>query len=121
MRYLLLVLLNLPIILLALVNIVTQYKLGQISKNRFRSQLVMWLIIMVLLIGSFPFYNYLRGRPPLDSINLSSFDIIQTTAIVLLFYIVNSQRQRVDQIEHRLRNLHQELSIKLSGIDEKKR
>lgn len=114
MRYVILVLLNLPIILLALVSIITQYKLGRISKNRLRTQLAIWLIILVVLIGSFPLYNYFTGQSPLDSIDLSSFDIIQTTAIVLLFYVVNSQRQKIDQAEHRLRNLHQEISIRLS-------
>ena len=36
MRYLVLLLLNLPIILLALLNIITQYKIGKIPRQRFR-------------------------------------------------------------------------------------
>ena len=114
MRYLILVLLNLPIILVALVNIVTQYKLNKVSKNRFRHQLIIWIIIMVALIGSFPLYNILNGKSALDSNELSLFDIVQTTAIIFLFYIANNQRQRNDQNERRLKALHQELSIKLS-------
>ncbi|MCD1275663.1 MAG: hypothetical protein LP071_01635 [Candidatus Nanogingivalaceae bacterium] len=115
MRYLVLVLLNVPIILAALINIVTQYKLRKVSPARFRHQLIIWLILMIVLIGSFPLYNISIGHPPLDSSELSLFDILQTTAIILLFYIVNNQRQRIDQNERRLRDLHQELSIKLSN------
>lgn len=114
MRYLILVLLNLPIILVALVNIVTQYKLKKVTSNRFRHQLILWLIIMVVVIGSFPLYNTLNGRPAFDSSELSLFDIVQTTAIVYLLYFVNNLRQRLDQNERRLRDLHQELSIQLS-------
>ena len=114
MRYIILVLLNLPIILAALINIVTQYKLKKVSAGRFRHQLILWIIVMVVLIGSFPLYNLLNGYPPLDSEELSLFDIAQTTAIIFLFYAVNNQRQRIDQSEHRLRDLHQELSIRLS-------
>lgn len=114
MRYLILVLLNLPIILVALVNIVTQYKLKKVSAGRFRHQLILWIVIMVVLIGSFPLYNMANGKAAFDSEELSLFDIVQTTAIIFLFYIVNNQRQRNDQIERRLRELHQELSIKLS-------
>ena len=114
MRYLALVLLNVPIILAALINIVTQYKLRKVSPARFRHQLIIWLILMIVLIGSFPLYNISIGHPPLDSSELSLFDILQTTAIILLFYIVNNQRQRIDQNERRLRDLHQELSIRLS-------
>ena len=115
MRYLVLVLLNVPIILAALINIITQYKLRKVSVTRFRHQLIIWMVIMVVLIGSFPLYNISIGHPPLDSSELSLFDILQTTTIILLFYIANNQRQRIDQNERRLRDLHQELSIRLSN------
>lgn len=120
MRYLILVLLNTPIIFLALINIITQYKLKKVSVTRLRHQLIIWLIILVVLIGSFPLYNIICGRAALDSHELSSFDIIQTSAIVFLFYTFNSLRQRLDQTELRLRNLHQELSIRLSQDESKK-
>jgi hypothetical protein cdiviTM7_01388 len=114
MRYLILILLNVPIILAALINIITQYKLRKVSPARFRHQLIIWLVIMVSLMGSFPIYNISLGHPPLDSSELSLFDILQTTTIIFLFYIANNQRQRIDQNERRLRDLHQELSIRLS-------
>ena len=117
MRYLILVLINVPIILEAIINIITQYKLRKVSVTRFRHQLIIWMVIMVVLIGSFPLYNISIGHPPLDSSELSLFVILQTTTIILLFYIANNQRQRIDQNERRLRDLHQELSIRLS--DEK--
>ena len=115
MRYLILVLLNVPIILAAVINIITQYKLRKVSVTRYRHQLIIGMVIMVVLIGSFPLYNISIGHPPLDSSELSLFDILQTTAIILLFYIANNQRQRIDQNERRLRDLHQELSIRLSN------
>ncbi len=99
---------------MALINIITQYKLKKITVNRFRHQLILWSIIMVVMVGSFPLYNALNGRPPFDSTEFSMFDIVQTTAIVFLLYFANNQRQRLDQNEKRLRELHQELSIKLS-------
>jgi len=114
MRYILLVLLNLPIILIALTNIVTQYKMNKITKQRFSRQLVIWLIILAVLIGSFPIYNYILGEPLFDSSKLSLLDVVQTTAIVYLFYIANDLRRRITQSEKIVRDLHQEISIKLS-------
>ena len=114
MRYLILVLLNLPVILLALLNIVTQYKLRKVSKQRLQHQVLLWLVVLIVLVCSFPIYNLLSGKPLLDSSELSLFDIVQTTAIILIFYIVNRQRQRIEQNEKIIRDLHQELSIKLS-------
>lgn len=113
MRYLILVLLNLPIVLLALINILTQYKLRKASKARFQHQVILWVVIFTLLASSFPLYNYLTGKPLLDSSELSLFDIIQTTAIVMLFYIVNNQRQKIERNEKNFRELHQEISIRL--------
>lgn len=114
MRYILLVLLNLPIILLALFNIITQYKLKKITPQRLKHQFALWLIILVVLISSFPAYNLLTGNPVFDSSEFSLFDIFQTTAIVVIIYIINRQRQRIEQNEITTRDLHQELSIKLS-------
>lgn len=114
MRYVILVLLNLPVILLGLVNILTQYKMRHVSVARFRHQVLLWLLILAILVGSFPLYNSLTSKPPLDSHELSSFDIAETTAIVYLIYIVNNHRRKLEQTEKTIRELHQEISIKLS-------
>ena len=114
MRYIILIVLNAPIIAIALLNIITRFKLKKIDKRRFRRSLVLWLIIILVLIGSFPLYNLWLGRPLLESELLSWFDIIQTTAIVYLLYFVSRQSQRSEETEKRLRELHQELSIRLS-------
>lgn len=115
MRYITLVLLNLPVVILAFVSLLTKYKTSRIDKQRFKSQILLWIGIFIVVVGSFPIYNLLSGNPPLQSDELSLFDIVQTTVIVLLIYIINSQRQRIDRFDTRLRDLHQELSIQLSS------
>jgi len=113
MRYIILIVLNLPIIILAFINIFTQYKLGHVNRNHFRHQIMTWLIITIVLIGSFPTYNLIIGNSLFESEDLSAFDIIQTTAIVYLVYIINHQRQKIESTNKSFRDLHQELSIKL--------
>lgn len=114
MRYLILVLLNLPVILLALIDVVIRYKTKKTDKEHFRKQFLLWVGLFVVLICSFPVYNIVAGNPIFDSSKLSFFDIAQTVAIVLLFYITNSQRQHLERTERQLHDLHQELSIILS-------
>lgn len=114
MRYIILIILNLPIISLALLNIITQYKLRRITSRRYRQQLLLWIVLLVVLVASFPIYNILNGHPLLDSRELSIFDIVQTTAIIFMLYIINRQRQKNEQNEKLVRDLHQEISIKLS-------
>lgn len=115
MRYIVLVLLNLPVVMLAFVSLITKYKTSRISKEKFKSQVLLWAVILIVVVGSFPVYNLLVGNPPFESGELSLFDIVQTTVIVLLIYIINNERQKIDQADKRLRDLHQELSIKLSS------
>lgn len=114
MRYIILVLLNIPVILLALMNLITKYKTGRISNRRFKVQILFWLLILAIVIISFPSYNYIVGNPVFVSNKLTLLDIVQTTAIVYLLYSINSQRQKLEWTEKRMRDLHQELSIRLS-------
>lgn len=119
MRYIILVLINLTVITFAFLNLLTRYKMHKISARRFRIQVFLWLIILLILVGSFPIYNQLSGRPPLDSNELSLFDMVEVTAIITLIYVVNNLRQRLEWNERTLRDLHQELSIRLSTQPEK--
>lgn len=113
MRYTLLILLNLPIVILAFLNLITKFKMNKISSRRFYRQIIFWSILFIVLIASFPVYNLLNGLPAFESSELTSFDIIQTTAIVYLLYTIVNQRQKIDSLETRVRDLHQETSIKL--------
>lgn len=114
MRYFLLVILNLPIIFIAFTNVITQYKTGKMNVSRFRHQMILWLAVLVVLVGSFPIYNSLAGNHWSSSGDLSLLDIVVVTVIVYLIYIVNNQRRKIEQNEKMLRDLHQELSMKLS-------
>ena len=120
MRYIILVLINLPIVLLALLNLVTVYKMKKMTKFRFVSQIIIWLVILVVLIVSFPLYNYTHGRPLLDAHELSLFDVVQTTIIIYSIYIINTMRRKLEQNDKMIRDLHQEISIKLSEKPQKK-
>ena len=114
MRFIILLILNVPIISVALLNLLTRYKLGKVSKRRFKTQMLLWALLLVVLVCSYPFYNVLSSRPILDAHELSAFDIVQTTAIIFLLYMVNTMRQRSELVERSSRELHQELSIRLS-------
>lgn len=118
MRFLILLLLNVPIISIALLNLITRYKLRKVTKRRFKIQMILWATLLVVLIASFPLYNLVLGKPLFDSNDLTAFDIVQTTAIISLIYVVNTMRQKAEWNEKTIRDLHQELSIKLSIYEE---
>jgi quinol-cytochrome oxidoreductase complex cytochrome b subunit len=115
MRYIVLLMLNVPIISVALLNLVTKYKMKKISKKRFNLQMLLWAVLLTILIFSFPIYNITAGKPPLDSHELSLFDIIQTTAVIFMVFVINNMRQKIESTERTLKELHQELSIRTSN------
>lgn len=118
-RYLLLFLLNLPFILAGILGALTQYKLGRINQRRFIAQTVIWMILLIGLALAEPVYNWLFARGFTQTESLSLFDVVQITAIVMLLYIANRTRLKLEVLERRLQDLHQELSIRLSDKDHK--
>jgi len=113
-RYFLLFLLNLPFVLMGLLSAVTQYKLGRSTKKHAISLISLWVIILVGLSLTEPIYSWLFANNLTVSEPLSLFDVIQITAIVIVFYIANRSIAKVAMLEKRVQDLHQELSIKLS-------
>lgn len=113
-RYLLLLLLNLPFILLAILGAITQYKLSRSTKKRFIAQIVIWLLVLVGLVSAESTYNWLFQNNLTQTEPLSLFDVIQITAIVIVFYMANRTRTKLENLEKRVQDLHQEISIRLS-------
>lgn len=113
-RYLLLFLLNIPFILAAILSMITQYKLGKSSKRRLVVGTTLWLVILIALAVAQPLYEWLYSHDLTQTEPLSLFDVVQITAIVVVFYIANRTRTKLEETERRLQDLHQELSIRLS-------
>lgn len=116
-RYTILLLLNLPFILVGLMRSTLNYKLHEISKGRYILRVLFWIIIFVGVALAEPIYQFLFSHNLTQTESLSLFDVVQITGIVTLFYIMNRSRSKVEVLERRLQDLHQELSIRLSNKD----
>ncbi len=116
-RYLLLFLLNLPLILLGVLNATVAYKLNKTTRRRFVLRLVLWLGILAGLVFAEPIYNALFSQGLTQTEPLSLFDVVQITGIVSVLFIANKANARSAFIEKQIRDLHQELSIRLADND----
>jgi hypothetical protein len=114
-RYLLLLILNAPFIIAGLINSVVSYKLSKISKQRATLQIVLWSVVLIGLVLAKPIYQFLFTNNLTDTEPLSLFDVIQITGIVILLFMANRARTKLDALERRVQDLHQELSIRLSS------
>ena len=113
-RYVILLLLNLPFILFAILTTVAQYKMGRASKTLTIIRTLFWLIILIGLIMAEPLYNWLFTNNLTQTESLSLFDVIQVTAIVVIANIAYHCNMKNDLLEKRVNDLHRELSIRMS-------
>jgi hypothetical protein len=114
-RYLILLLLNTPFIIAALVNALVTYKLSKMSRPRFIFQVILWLAVFAGLALAKPIYEFLFSNNLTHTEPLSLFDVMQITGIVGIFFIANRTRAKVEALERRVQDLHQELSIRLAN------
>ena len=113
-RYLILILLNLPLIIAGILSAVVAYKLKHTNRRRLMFRVSLWLCIFAGLVFAEPLYGFLFSNHLTESEPLSLFDVIQITGIIFTLFLANRAHIKADLIERRLQDLHQELSIRLS-------
>ncbi len=114
-RYTLLILLNVPLVVAGILNAVVTYKMRKTSRKRFLLRAALWFGIFVSLIFTESIYNFLFTHQLTQTEPLSLFDVIQITGIIITLFIATQVHSRVDNLERRIHDLHQELSIILSS------
>lgn len=113
-RYLILIILNAPLLIAAGVNTIVGYKLGRMTKKRMLVGVSFWLILLLGLCLLQPIYQFLFSNKLTETEPLSLFDVVQITGIIFTLFIANRAYGKVDRLERRVNDLHQELSIELS-------
>lgn len=117
-RYLILVILNTPLIIAAIINTLVGYKLKRMTRRRFFVGLAFWLAIFASLVFVQPIYRFLFSNKLTHTEPLSLFDVIQITGIIFTLFIANKAYGKADLLEKRVQDLHQELSIRLADKDD---
>ncbi|HRN96997.1 MAG TPA: hypothetical protein PLZ58_00905 [Candidatus Saccharibacteria bacterium] len=101
---------------MAILGAITQYKLGRSTKQKSIIRISLWILIAIGLALSQTIYEWMFSHSLTQTEPLSLFDVVQITAIVVVFYIANRTRSKIDILEKRVQDLHQELSVRLSDI-----
>jgi hypothetical protein len=114
-RYFLLLLLNTPFILAGILTALTQYKLRHATRRRMIVQIGFWIVLFASLASAQIIYESLFSYGLTQTESLSLFDVVQITLIVTLVYAFNRMRMKLEVMDRRVSNLHQELSIRLSS------
>ena len=119
-RYLILILLNTPIVIVGLVNAVVSYKLMVSNSRHLFFRIIFWVGIYAGLLFAEPIYAFLFSNNLTQSEPLSLFDVIEITGIIFTLLLLTRAYSRLESLERRVQNMHRELSIRLSNDEEKK-
>ncbi len=113
-RYLLLVLINLPLVVFAISGLIIGFKSRKINTKQLIVRLVFWVALLCALVLVYPLYTYLFEHDLTQTEPLSLFDVVLITAVIALLVSSLRLRSRVDSLEQKVNKLHQEVSIKTS-------
>lgn len=110
-KYTVLLLLNLPIVILGILNVIVTYKLRKFSKKKMVFRLTLWLLVLIGLILAEPIYDYLYSNGLTNTDSMSLFDVVQITAIILVLFIATKAHSKINALEEKFNVLHRQLSI----------
>jgi polyferredoxin len=121
-KYLLLVLINAPIVLIGVVRAITRYKTkpARISKNKAVVEVLFWLVIGGGLSFVQPLYNTLVKYNLTDSAPMSLFDVAVLTLFVFALLLVVETNEELTALKRTVTRIHEKLAI-VDEIEQKRK
>lgn len=115
-KYIVLILINLPLLLAVLIRTTADYKTRRITKNKYVITTIVWVFVIAALCLIEPFYNILLRSGLTDSPSMSIFDVALLTLLVFAGYLLMRAKQDISELETRVSKLHERIVI----VDEEK-
>lgn len=110
-KYILLLLLNLPLLLVGILGAITSYKTSRISRNKCVVQVVSWLLVGIGLLCVEPVYNALIRNSLTDSPPLSLFDIALLSALLFCLLLIKQANEKIDLLGKKFSRMHENIVI----------
>ena len=111
-KYLLLVLLNAPFVVYAIVKSIIYYRESIYSRSQLFLRLVFWSGCLAVLLLAKPSYDFLRGNRLTDSTPLSLADVLLTTICFLSLTMIIRLYTRLEKAERKLTDLNEALALR---------
>lgn len=118
-KYTLLIILNLPFVIFGLIKAFVMYKEGTVRRVGLFNRLLFWGIILAGLVFAETLYNFLFSNQLTDTTPLSLADVVLVTGIMLALSLCIRLYAKIDILERKVSDLHEELSITLSRDSKK--
>ena len=103
-----------------MLNTFVLYKMKRVSTKILVVRLLFWSVLLVGLALTKPIYEYLFSNRLTHTEPLSLFDVVEITAIVIILFLLTRYREKLSDLDHTVKAMHQELAIKLSDQQPKR-
>lgn len=113
-KYTLLLILNLPFVIFGYLKAFMMYQEGILRRGGLILRIVFWTIIILGFVFAQKIYNYLSDNNLTDSPPLSLADVILVTGVVFCLFLTIRMYSKIDKLEKKISDLHEELSIRES-------
>jgi hypothetical protein len=110
-RYVLLVIINIPLLVVGIVSALTHYNTRRISKKRCIAEVVFWVLVGIGLIFVEPVYNVLVRHNLTNSTPMSLFDMILLTLILFCLLFIKSTNERTASLQRKISRMHENIAI----------
>ncbi len=113
-NYVVLVVLNVPLALYGMFNVILDYK---INKARFMPVLIRLIFWGLIILGIFfvrPITDFVDGNSLSDSPPISLVVVLLATGVDLCFILITRAYSRIADLEDKFTQLQEKLSVKLS-------
>jgi drug/metabolite transporter (DMT)-like permease len=110
-RYVLLVLINIPLLLVGIVSALTSYNTRRISKKRCIAEVIFWFAVGVGMLFVEPLYNTLVRYNLTNSTPMSLFDMLLLTLILFCLLLIKSTNERTAYLHKKISRMHENVVI----------
>ena len=110
-KYALLVLINAPLVLFAVLSAITSFKTGRSTRRRCVLLVTFWLVVGTGLFLVEPAYDLLVRANLTASPPLSVFDVILLAAIIFLMMIIVQLYEKLNSLSRKLSRMHEGMAI----------
>ena len=111
-KYTILIILNVPLVFFGYLRAITMYGEGLVRRSGLIVRFLFWSLILFGLLFAKEIYNYLAQKNLTDSPPLSLADVVLVTGVVFCLFLTMRAYTKIETLEKRLTDLHEEISIK---------